>query len=281
MVKKLKKENIRKIKINDNRKHKVIIVILSILTVILVIAIGIKILVTYQISKDIMTTESTSEEILADKEIQWFENREKETNITNIISQNLEKAEKEEIETQVVELEYETEYKNNSNLPKGMVKVLQQGKDGKQEIIIRKKYEGAELISNEQIGRKIITPCLNKIIEVGTASYYDNHKIKIGETVYATPYSLSLREKAKKDAEVIITIDQDSKLTIKKKINSWYYVQYNSYYGWVEKDCVTYINPQKITYNNNHVQYSKQQLLAKLNKNMNLMRAKWINFRTI
>lgn len=281
MVKKVKKKNIRKIKINDNRKQKVIIAILSIVAVILVVAVGIKILVKHQISKEIITTSSVDKNILQDTQVQWFENKENQIDIDNIISENLEKAEKEEIETQVVELEYETEYKNNSNLPKGMVKVLQQGQDGKQELIIRKKYEGAELISNEQIGRKMITPCLNKIVEVGTASYYDNHKIKIGQTVYATPYSLSLREKAKKDAEVIITIDQDSKLKIKKKVNGWYYVQYNSYYGWVEKDCVTYINPQKITYNNNHTQYSKKQLLAKLNKNMNLMRAKWINFRTI
>lgn len=281
MVKKVGKKNVRKIKINDNRKQKVIIATLSIVAVIFVVVIGIKILVTYQISKDVITTSSVDKNVLQDTQIQWFENKENQIDIDNIISENLEKAEKEEIETQVVELEYETEYKNNSNLPKGMVKVLQQGQDGKQVLIIRKKYIGEECIFNEQIGRKIITPCLNKIVEVGTASYYDHHKIKVGQTVYATPYSLSLREKAKKDAPVIITVSQDSKFKIKKKVNGWYYVQYSSYYGWVEEDCVTYINPQKITYNNNHVQYSKKQLLAKLNRNMNLMRAKWLNFRTI
>ncbi len=266
MVKKL-----GKIKINDNRKQKAIVAVMIIMAVILLLIAGLNILVTHQISKEVMTTSAAEQNTLVDTQIQWFENAENQIDIHNIISENLEKAEKEEIETQIVELEYETEYQNNSSLPKGMVKVLQQGQDGKQELIIRKKYIGEELVSDEQIGRKITAACINKIVEVGTASYYDHHKIKIGENVYSTPYSLSLREKSKKDAPVIITIDQDSKLTVKKKVNSWYYVQYNSYYGWVEEDCVTYIEPNKTNYNNGNIQYSKKQLLSKLSKKMNLM----------
>ena len=262
----------KKIKINDNTGKKAIIAVTIILLIIILAILISVITIKYKVSKEVSTIIQDKNTLTEEKEIEWFiSEEENKLDINNIISDNLEKAEKEEIETQIVELEYETEYQNNSKLPKGMVKVLQQGKDGEQELIIRKKYVGEEEISNEQIGRKITKACINKIVEVGTATYYDSHKIKIGETVYSTPYSLEIRLNANKNSEVIISINQDYKLKVIKKDGSWYYVQYNSYYGWVESDCVTYINPNNITYNNSNIKYSKSQLLAKLSKNMNLM----------
>ena len=262
----------KKIKINDNTNKKVIIAISCVFIIIIGIIILFNIIIKNKITKEVATVPIDSNSLATDNQIEWFENEENNTiNIDDIISKNLNESGKEEIETEVVELEYETEYQNNDKLPKGMVKVLQQGQDGKQELIIKKEYKGDEEISNEQIGRKILTPCVNKIVEVGTAAYYDKRKIKSGDTVYSTPYTLALREENKKDAEVIITIKQDSKLKIIKKSNSWYYVQYDSYYGWVEQDCVTYINKNTNNYNNNNTKHSKAELLSKLNKNMNLM----------
>ena len=262
----------KKIKINDNTNKKVIIAIFCVLIIIIAIIIMFNVIIKNKITKEVATVPIDSNSLATDNQIEWFTNEENNTiDIDDIIAKNLNESGKEELKTEVVELEYETEYQNNDKLPKGMVKVLQQGQDGKQELIIRKEYQGEEEISNEQIGRKILTPCVNKIVEVGTASYYDKRKIKNGDIVYSTPYTLSLREEGKKDAEVIITVKQDSKLKIIKKSNSWYYVQYDSYYGWVEEDCVTYINKNTNNYNNNNTKYSKAELLSKLNKNMNLM----------
>ena len=262
----------KKIKINDNTNKKVIIAISCVFIIIIGIIIIFNVIIKNKITKEVATVPIDSNSLATDNQIEWFKNEENNTiDIDNIIAKNLNESGKEKIETEVVELEYETEYQNNDKLPKGMVKVLQQGQDGKQELIIKKEYKGDEEISNEQIGRKILTPCVNKIVEVGTAAYYDKRKIKSGDTVYSTPYTLALREENKKDAEVIITIKQDSKLKIIKKSNSWYYVQYDSYYGWVEQDCVTYINKNTNNYNNNNTKHSKAELLSKLNKNMNLM----------
>ena len=262
----------KKIKINDNTNKKVIIAISCVFIIIIGIIIIFNVIIKNKITKEVATVLIDSNSLATDNQIEWFTNEENNTiDIDDIIAKNLNESGKEELETEVVELEYETEYQNNDKLPKGMVKVLQQGQDGKQELIIKKEYKGDEEISNEQIGRKILTPCVNKIVEVGTAAYYDKRKIKSGDTVYSTPYTLALREENKKDAEVIITIKQDSKLKIIKKSNSWYYVQYDSYYGWVEEDCVTYINKNTNNYNNNNTKHSKAELLSKLNKNMNLM----------
>ena len=262
----------KKIEIYDKKWKNIAIITAIIIAVIIIVAIIINRIVHYQVKQEVIATKAkSSNELLKDNEIEWFEsNDDTQNDIYDIINENVNKTEKEEIQTETVELEYETEYTNNEELPKGMVKVLQQGEDGKQELIIRKKYNGEELVSDEQIGRKITSPCINKIVEVGTASYYDKHTIKVGETVYSTPYNLAIRENPEKGAEVLIKIGQDSKLKILKKSSNWYYVEYGSYYGWVEKDCVTYLNPIKNTYNNKNDKYTKAQLLAKLNKNIDL-----------
>ena len=260
-----------KIKINDNKQKKIIIsIIISLVSIIIIVSIF-SIIITLQAKKSVVTVYAEKNP-KQNEEIEWFAEDEK-IDINDIINQNLNNQEKDQIETEVVALEYETEYQNNDKLPKGMVKVLQQGQDGEQQLIIKKKYAGDTVVSDEQIGRKIVTPCINKIVEVGTASKYSNYKIKVGDTVYSTPYTLAIREEDKKDAEVLISVNQDSKLKVLKKSNSWYYVRYSSsYFGWVEEDCVTYINPEKITYNESNTKYSKSQLTSGLSKNMNLMK---------
>lgn len=256
----------KKIKINDKKARNIAIILVIIIIIIAFIFVSGIFITKYKVSKDVVTQITTEP-----KEIEWLnEEYEGNININDIIKENLNNEIKEVIETKVVELEYETQYQNNSSLPKGKVQVLQQGQDGKQELIIKKQYLGDELISDEQIGRRIVTSSVDRIVEVGTSSHYDNHKIKVGDIVYATPYELDIREEAKKGSEIIIKINQNSKLKIEKKKGNWYYVKYDAYYGWIESDCVTYIIPNNITYNNSNEEYTKKELLATLSKTMNL-----------
>ena len=260
------KKNVKKIKINDNSKRNILIVIIILIIILIIMAFLIKKYINKKVSKDIVMQEN-----LKSEKIEWFsEEYEEVLDLNNIIEENINNQLKEVIETKIVELEYETEYKNNNSLPKGLIQVLQQGQDGKQELIIKKKYQGDELILDEQIGRRIVTPSINRIVEVGTSSQYNSYKIKVGDTVYATPYTLEVRENPSKSSEVIIRISQNSKLEIKKKEKNWYYVKYNSYYGWIESDCVTYIIPNNMIFNNNTIEYSKKELLSTLSKNMKL-----------
>lgn len=256
----------KKIKINDKKARNIAIIVLIVIIVLTIIFVSGIFIIKYRVSKDVVAQINTDPE-----EIEWLnEEYEGIININDIIKENVNNEIKEVVETQVVELEYETQYQNNSSLPKGKVQVLQQGQDGKQELIIKKQYVGDELIFDEQIGRRIVTAPIERIVEVGTSSHYNSHKIKVGDTVYATPYELDIREEAKKGSEVIIKINQNSKLKIEKKKGNWYYVKYNTFYGWVESDCVTYIIPNNITYNNSNEEYSKKELLATLSKTMNL-----------
>lgn len=163
------KEKNKKIKINDKRARNA-----SIIAVITVITIIVLIFVFRKIINNKLTKEITMQYSEASQEIEWFdEEYEGIININDIIQENLNTQIKQIIEVQTVELEYQTEYQNNSSLPIGTIKVTQEGKDGEQELIIRKQYEGETLIVDEQIGRRVLNPAINKIIEIGVGSFYD------------------------------------------------------------------------------------------------------------
>jgi len=158
-----------KIKINDKRARNVSIIIgiSAILLVILILVL--RGIINRKLSKEIST-----EMAAIPQSIEWLVDDYKEIiDIEDIIQGNLNNQIKQVIEVQTVELEYQTEYRNNTSLPIGTVKVTQEGKDGEQELIIRKQYEGDVLIVDEQIGRRIMKPAMNKVIEIGVGSYYD------------------------------------------------------------------------------------------------------------
>lgn len=169
MKKKIKEKNIKKIKINDKRPRNILIACTIIIIILVLSVIIFKIVINKKLLKEIVTEERT----LA-QEIEWMaEEYEGIIDLEDIIKQNLNNEIKVVIETEIVELEYETEYLNNSNMPIGDVKISKEGKDGKQELIIKKEYKGDVLISDEQIGRKIVEPPINKTIEIGTGTYSD------------------------------------------------------------------------------------------------------------
>lgn len=163
------KEKKKKIKINDNRVKNVSIVAGIVIIIAIVLVFILKKIINQKLAKDIsIQIAQTSQQI------EWFDEEYKGiVDINDIIQENLNNQIKQVIEVQTVELEYQTEYQNNSSLPIGAIKVIQEGKDGEQELIIRKQYEGETLIVDEQIGRRILNPAINKIIEVGVGSFYD------------------------------------------------------------------------------------------------------------
>ena len=171
------KNNNNKIKINDHSERNILIIIGSIIATLFIVVLICRFVIKSRIKKEIIVADSYKTE---NQEIEWLDQEYEGTiDINDIINQNKNDEIREVIETMDVELEYETEYQNNSKLPKGTIQVLQQGQDGKQELIIKKQYKGEELIQDEQIGRKILKPSIKRIVEVGTSKYYNKHKIKI------------------------------------------------------------------------------------------------------
>lgn len=105
-------------------------------------------------------------------------------NLEKIISENTKVNTSEEIIKEIVELEYITKYRNNDELLKGTTQVSQEGRNGTQEIIIKRKYDDkGNIIGEEQLSATVVKSSINKIIDVGTADR------KIMETKYANKAS--------------------------------------------------------------------------------------------
>lgn len=194
-----------------------------------------------------------------------------EFNINEIIENNTQNIQKEEIIVKEKDLEYTTKYTENPDLPKGMLQVLQEGTDGKQELYIKKIYIGEELQKEEQIGSKVTKSSVNKMVAIGTGPYVSNYQVKVGDTLYVTPNLLAVRIEANEKANKLISLNKDSQVKLLQKKNEWYKIQYQSYIGWAKAESFTYLEPNSSKQDiGSTSQYTKQQLLNKLSFNMKL-----------
>ena len=79
----------------------------------------------------------------------------KEINIEEIVENNTKTKKIEVLEEQEIDVEFTTQYIENSSLSKGKIQTLQEGSDGKQIAILKNVYEGENLISSSQISSQI------------------------------------------------------------------------------------------------------------------------------
>ena len=193
--------------------------------------------------------------------------------IEQIINQNTNDGQTEQITKKEEVLEYLTEYRTNKEIPKGISVVVQEGREGKQELAIKTTYDKeGQLIKEEQIGATVTKASANKIIEIGGANYTSNYKIKVGDKIYVTSDELAVRADADEESRKITTLKKDNELKVLEIVQNWYKISYQTITGWVKSECTIYINPnsseeQKQTTAETK---SKSQLLATLNTNMQL-----------
>ena len=193
--------------------------------------------------------------------------------IEQIINQNTNDGQTEQITKKEEVLEYLTEYRTNKEIPKGISVVVQEGREGKQELAIKTTYDKeGQLIKEEQIGATVTKASANKIIEIGGANYTSNYKIKVGDKIYVTSDELAVRADADEESRKITTLKKDNELKVLEIVQNWYKISYQNITGWVKSECTIYINPnsseeQKQTTAETK---SKSQLLATLNTNMQL-----------
>ena len=187
--------------------------------------------------------------------------------ILEVIEKNKELTKKEEISQIEEDLEYTTIYRYNNDLPKGMLQVIQEGRDGTQQVITKKYYENEKIV-NETITYNILVASVDKIVEIGNARYTSNYKIKVGDIMYVTSDILAVRILPDKASEKMITINKNDSVKLLEIQDNWYKIKYNTYKGYIPKDCVTYINPSKGAIEYAGDEKSKSELLSGLSKNM-------------
>ena len=189
--------------------------------------------------------------------------------IDEVINTNTDNGQTVQITQKEEVLEYLTEYRTNKTLPKGVSYVVQEGRQGTQNITIKSTYKDGELLSEEQVGASVIKASYNKIIEIGGASYSSNYKVKTGDTVYVTSDELGLMETASEESRKITTLKRNDNLKILKITQNWYEVSYQNMTGWVKNECTTYINSKEENETKESTK-TKQELNSNLSFNMAL-----------
>lgn len=196
-----------------------------------------------------------------------------EIDLEQIIEQNTDSGQIEQITKKEETLEYLTEYRTNKEIPKGVSYVIQEGRLGKQEIIIKTIYDKeGNFISEEQINTIITKASANKIIEIGGANYTSNYKIKIGDIVYVTSDILAIWSDASENSRKITTLRQYDEIKILEISQNWYKISYKNVIGWVKSECVAYVNLKVEEEQKSESEFAKtkQQLLSNVNFNMSL-----------
>ncbi len=189
--------------------------------------------------------------------------------VNEIINLNTNDGQTEQITKKEEILEYLTQYRTNKEIPKGISVVVQEGRQGKQEITIKTTYDkNGNKISEEQTEATITKASANKIIEIGGANYTSNYKIKVGDTIYVTSDELAVRAEAEENSRKITTLKKDDELKVTEITQNWYKIAYQNITGWVKAECTIYKN-QNISESQNETK-TKEQLSSALNINMQL-----------
>ena len=161
-------------------------------------------------------------------------------NLDEIIEKNVGLERKEEYYFEEMELEYITKYRTNSSLPKGVLEVKQEGREGKQQITKKRVYENGEVVSEEQVGSKIIKAAVDKIVEVGSSKYKSNYKVKVGDTVRVSSDRASIMVEPSEDSQKIATLAEGKEIKILEINDNWYRISGEGTTGYIKIENTTY-----------------------------------------
>lgn len=189
------------------------------------------------------------------------------------IKENTEYIYKKTLDVDEVDLDFTTEYVENQELPTGTIRVTQEGVDGTQRVIIVKSYRGNEYIGEERIQGEVTANAINKVVEIGTGEGMNNYNPRAGDSIWATPEFVKIREAPSRKSSELYTMGQNDKAVIMEVINNnWLKIQHSNVIGYVDSACFTNINPNGPTSYNFEagIEYSKEELLASLDFNMDL-----------
>ena len=195
---------------NSKEKRKVVICMICLL---IIIAIGL----IYTIYSNRSISYASSDKVKTTSV--HISNAEK-VNIEEIIENNVQKN-KEQIITEQEELEYITEYKNNKDLPIGVMQVQQEGRTGIQQITIKRTYDDQQEYQDELINSIIIKAPVNKIVEIGTAKNKVTYKITKGSNAYITSDRADIMREDTLDSSKITTLSKNTEIKVLDISDNW------------------------------------------------------------
>ena len=186
--------------------------------------------------------------------------------LDNIIENNTKSMQKEEYIKEETTLEYITKYQQNTNLSKGKIQVVQEGREGIQEITKKKTYENGELKEEKQVSSKVIKAAVNKIVEIGTGSKTSNYKVQKGDTVYTTSDRANIMLEPDENSEKITTLSKQTNLKVLEVKNDWYKINIQGTTGYIKIENTGYDEKEEPQENKTTNSVTKLDFNMALNK---------------
>lgn len=217
--------------------------------------------------KNTAFTQSYAKEENTEKIAEYELNRHR-LNMQNIISEN---ADMDRVKEQVIEerdVEFSTEYNQNSTLPKGEEIITQEGILGKDTVTVVKTYENGNFVEEIILEKEKLVEPISKIVDVGTSEFLAKHKIHIGDTLYLTN-TAKLKKSTEDSAEDVAEIKSSLDVKLMELPNEeWCKVSFDTLEGYLKTSFLTssYTTPNIIEKNR------VQKILLKVNMDMELNR---------
>ncbi len=256
------------------KRKNIIIVIISI-----IIAIALALAIIFAINKNNnkktvqSETENTypTEEILKEIRQSVAETPLKDYNLETIINNNEKEKITEKIEKKEADIEFTTQYRDNSSLAKGKIQTIQEGQDGKQNEIVRSTYKNGVLVATQPISVEVKKVAKDKIVEVGTGAYSANYVPIAGDKLKPIENEIDLKTDANQESNTIKKLAKTDTVVIKEAKNDWYNVKIDNQTGWVPKSKMEYVNEAENADGGMPV-YTKEQLTQNFGISMLLNR---------
>ena len=250
-------------KSKEKKKKKVKLTIKNLIYFFVFIVFSIYIIIFYNLyfSKEVYATEGDGKEEVKISNAN-------EVNLDNIILNNTKNGQKEEYEVSEETLEYITKYKTNNSLPKGVSQVVQEGRNGKQEITTKKTYENGEFVEEVILSKEKIADATPKNIDVGTSEFLAKHNVHIGDTMYFVD-SANMKKEANDESEDVAEVKASIDVTLLElPTEEWAKVSFDNIEGYVKTSNLTssYTTPNIVEKNR------IQRILLKVNIDMELNR---------
>jgi beta-N-acetylglucosaminidase len=170
--------------------------------------------------------------------IEDFEENEKALNMMNIISSNISELTTKEIINQEINIEFETKYIENNELPKDEEVVIQEGVLGSIEQTIIRTFENNELVSENIISEVRKSEPVEEIIEIGTSEYLKEKEVHLGDTMYTTE-DVFMYPEAEETDTTICKIYGNIDVKLLAESDGWAKVSVDNYEGYVKGDLLT------------------------------------------
>ena len=165
-----------------------------------------------------------------------FEENQKSVDVISVMLENT-NSDKKMINEQR-DVEYQTIYEDNPNLPKDEEQVKQEGKIGKIQVTALQEYRGEELQNEDIIESTTLEEAVTKIVYKGTSDFLKKYSVHIDEQMYLLEAE-DLKEEAKDEANTVCNVPRYLNVKIKEAGEDLIKVSYKDKEGYLKTTNIT------------------------------------------